>query len=156
MKVLAFLLLAVVGVASAKPSENFDTVIRNFASGKGMEYQGLSQIGDNGQFDKNVWTYSFSSPASCVKNCESMSITFEHTKNGNQCVPDAGLFGYLPLNIGGHSALFTSFTLADSTSRSRDVLYADNGRGVCYAVSYGFAGSRFNDSLGLMKKLLGK
>ena len=156
MKASAWLLIAVSGAALAKPSENFSNTIQHFAQNKGMEYRGVSQIGENGQPDKNVWTYTFAAPASCTKNCETMSVTFERIRPGMRCVPQAGLFGDLPLTISGRSALFSSSVLTDSAARSRDVLYADNGKGGCYAVSYGFKGSRFDASLGLMKKLLAK
>lgn len=156
MKALAWLLIAISGAALANPPENFNNTIRQFARSKGMEYRGISQVGENGQPDKDVWTYTFSSPVACTKSCETMSVTFEYIRPGMHCVSNAGLFGDLPLTISGQPALFTGSMLTDETARSRDVLYAEDGKGGCYAVSYGFKGSRFDASLELMKKLLGK
>ena len=141
--------------AAAAPNQDFSNIVQTFTRQRGMVFRGVSQIGSDGKFDSQSWTYSFAAEKNCTADCD-MTVTFAYTKPGQSCVWKAGLFGELPLRIQGRPALFSSPLLSDPASKVRDVLYADDGQGGCYAVSYGFAGSKFNDAESLMNILLGK
>ena len=91
------------------------------------------------------------------KDCQGLLVNYS-VKTYDECLhPNLSYrFDELPIKtINGQTAVFTVPTITDPSANNRD-FFVFHDKGVCYEFDWGYGGSRFDKSVDLANKLIGR